>query len=158
MTDIPYGVGGCLCWGDDDSHNRASRWRPNGTCPYHGIVADGFGANRTDTGMYRVVRGDDGQPAQLDDVPAGRVGGRVIAGQNGKGTALEPDEIRSLFWDDHDEDMKDPEYRRAFEDARDTAKRRRYRQGRGHWGVGIARSPGGWHVTVGPWCWTTEPR
>ncbi|WP_432112829.1 hypothetical protein [Streptomyces sp. S1] len=33
---------------------------------------------------------------------------------------------------------------------------RRYRQASGHWGVGVSRSPSGWHVTVGPWCWTTE--
>ncbi|MFF0277809.1 hypothetical protein [Streptomyces sp. NPDC004330] len=38
-----------------------------------------------------------------------------------------------------------------------TRRCRRYRQIHGHWGIGIAHSPGGWHLTLGPWCWTREP-
>jgi len=33
---------------------------------------------------------------------------------------------------------------------------RRYRMAAGIRGLGIQRGPGGWHVTVGPWVWTTE--
>lgn len=33
---------------------------------------------------------------------------------------------------------------------------RRYRLTPGIRGLGVQRDPGGWHVTVGPWVWTTE--
>ncbi|GGR51758.1 hypothetical protein [Streptomyces roseolus] len=68
MTDIPYGVGGCRCAVDSDNGN--ARWARNPSCPYHGIVADGFGANRTDTGMYRVVGAWDalGEPVDPDSL------------------------------------------------------------------------------------------
>lgn len=34
---------------------------------------------------------------------------------------------------------------------------RRYRTAPGFWGLGIVRSPGGWTIQLGGWCFTTEP-
>lgn len=33
---------------------------------------------------------------------------------------------------------------------------RRYRTAHGFWGLGVSRSPGGWHLQFGPWILTTE--
>lgn len=73
MTE--YGAKGCRCWPEDELDVSTGldgfitripgRWMPNASCPHHGLLA-GMLAPRTDTGVYRVVRADDGTPTVLE--------------------------------------------------------------------------------------------
>ncbi|ALO12911.1 hypothetical protein AQF52_7325 [Streptomyces venezuelae] len=152
-----HGVAGCLCRIvgniDDGGHD----WKRVSTCPYHGVLAPML-PDRTDTGMYRVVNlstpldGPECPPgvhSMFDPCPGGCLGNElgepcIVAkdcGVHGTGTV---------------EIIRTGPPAPRLPPRPDNRRRRRYRHSPGHWGVGIARSPGGWHVTVGPWYWTTE--
>lgn len=66
MPDTPYGVTGCRCWltGHSPGSDDGDVWNDNPHCPYHGLLP----RDRTDTGVYRVVRGDDGKPTELKPI------------------------------------------------------------------------------------------